>query len=365
MTKRTHFVFLLLFFLFSIFLLAVSETLYRTPKAEEQPSLMKELADIYTRYSFYLDTQWTGNGWNYEVPSQQYNEVNRNSENDLRLGPTFAIFYLFRKDGASKEKIHKAIVRAYIELPQKQANAIPQKGKLVSTRSFNEIIGMYLALEIVQRRPEVFTPNEKQKIIYNIKEMYPWALKANDTENRAFLGAAYGVAIIENSLLPFSNEEKDMYVKIIKDKVLSGLESIDENYYYKEGANKEFSLHYHLVSSDMLYYIGSALNDEGYKDISKKMAKIVHDNYPLGKLHVNGSKRPKGIGLQTIFLRALSEKFSGNSNWQIYWDQEKNGYGFIDPANPNRLAWRDEEDDSYNDDYSFANMGELFKDFIN
>jgi len=363
MRKRLYFVFLLLYVFVSVILLFIGEIYLKQNIISASP-IARELENIYNRYSVYLDSQWTGNGWNYSVPSRQYNEVNKDSFNNIRMQATFADFYKYRKDLAAKDKIGKAIKNAFIELPGKQANAIPVNGIFVSTRSFNESIGMYLALQILSYEPKIFTKAEQSEIINNIRLMYPWALQADDTENRAFIGAAYAIAILNNPLLNFSEKEKIEYLALIKKKVEKGLESLDKNYYYREGSGKEFSLHYHLVSAYMLYYIGSYLHGSDYINISKRMFFVVRADYPLGKLDWNGSVRPTGIGLQTIFLRSLGENFLGNSNWKIYWDTEKNGYGFVDPKNSDRLVWKDEVDKTYNDDYSFANMTELFLDFI-
>lgn len=314
---------------------------------------------IFTRYSYYLDSQWTGRGWNYSVPSPPYNEVNKDSEDNMRLQPSLAMFYKDRNDKKSIEKIYTAIINAFRDLPQRQVNAIPLRGKIVPTRSFNEMIGMYLALNLIKFRPEIFTVQEKNDIVKNIKEMYAWALEADDTENRAFIGAAYGTAVLLHPLANFSMDEKKKYFEIIKKKVSVGLESVDKNYLYTEGAENEFSLHYHLVSASMLYFIGLHINDTNLVNISKKMFRVVHNAYVRGEFGWDGSGRPRGIGLQTVFMRALGEKILGNAGWKEYWDTEKQGLGFIDVKNPGRLVWQDMVDGEYNDDYSFANIVEL------
>ena len=89
------------------------------------------------------------------------------------------------------------------------------------------------------------------------------------------------------------------------------------------------------------------------------MLNFTHKTYSLGKLDWRGSARPTGIGLQTVLLRALGEKYLGNNHWLDYWEIESANRGFIDNNNLGRLAWRDEVDKTLNDDYSFMNMVEL------
>lgn len=110
----------------------------------------------------------------------------------------------------------------------------------------------------------------------------------------------------------------------------------------------------------MLYFIGDHLKDERYLNISKKMLKVAHKKYPLRHLSWIGSGRPTGIGLQAVFLKTIGEKILGNKKWRKFWDLEKVDHGFVDPKNLNRLVWADQVDKTINDDYSFANMVELF-----
>ena len=199
----------------------------------------------------------------------------------------------------------------------------------------------------------------------NIKTIFPWALYGNDTENRAFLGAAYATAILENPLLTFTPQERKDYTELIRQKITVGLKSVDDQYLYHEGVEHKFSLHYHLVSADMLWYVGKTLGEPRYLDIATRMVQNVHNRYPLGNLHAELTERPNGVGLQLVLLRAVGEKILGAKDWGQYWLQERNGRGFTDPATPDRLVWQDAADKTFNDDYSLANMAELFWPMIN
>lgn len=349
-----------------LFLVAVLVLFLHAPQARAlgNKSIGEEIERIYSRYSNYLDSKWTGRGWDYAVPSRHYREAGRNSWNNLRMQATFVAFYMFRYDDEATQKIHKALANALIELSSKQAYAVTRKGQEISTRSFNDAIGIYLALRILDARGDIFSHSEIQDILKNMKEMYPWVLKAKDTENRAILGAAYGLKILNHPLLNFSEEEREDYLNLIKEKIDTALDSVDSDYVYREGRGRAFSAHYHLVFADMLYYIGSALGNSEYADISKKMLNVVHKKYPLRHLSFLGSGRPTGVGLQTVLLKTVGEKFLGNKKWKKFWEIEKAGRGFIDPKAKNRLVWRDQVDKTLNDDYSFANMAEIFWEYL-
>lgn len=328
------------------------------PKVEN--AVMQQLRDIATRYSRHLDTTWDGRGWGYAVPSQSYQENDRSSAGNLRMQLTFASFYRFRQDEPAIAKVRAALTDALIALPRTQPNAVTVRGKEVSTRSFHEAIGLFLALRILQQRPKILSATERATALDNIKTMLPWVLRAEDTENRAIIGAAYGLAILKNPLLTFTPQEQEQYRQLIRQKVAIGLKSVDAKFRYREGKDLRFSLHYHLVSADLLAYLGKNMSDPRYTATSNRMLQYVHDAYPKGALDWQGSARPAGIGFQTVLLRAIGEKYLGNDRWQQYWNAERAGRGFIDPRAPDRLVWRDEADSTYNDDYSLANMAELF-----
>jgi len=327
-----------------------------------EESLTKDLQGIYTRYSRYLDSEWNLGGWKYDVPSKSYKEINRTSLNSLRMQATFSSYYSGRTDEDAKRYVQSALLNALIDLPKIQANYIPIPKGTMSTRSFHDAIGMHSALKILEKKGDLWSVEEKDLMIENARSMYPWILNAPDTENRALLGAAYGIAILNNPLMNFNDQEKKEYISLIREKVKVGMKSIAQNHRYKEGAPPRFSLHYHLVSSLMLNYVGVALNDQFYINESKAMMVLIDKHYPLGRLSVRGSMRPKGLGLQTIFMRALTEKIVGHKAWYSYWTIEGRTKGFIDPRNHDRLVWKDEVDKTYNDDYSLATIAGLLWD---
>jgi len=320
--------------------------------------LPEDIKTIYNTYSKYLDTQWTGAGWNYSVASRHYQEIDKNSAGNLRMQATLATAYRFRTDEASKQKIREAIF-SVLGPDVAMTNWIKDNGKTVSTRSFHDMIGLYLALRILEERDDIFSWVEKALIVGKIEQIFPWALAGKDNENRALLAAAYGLAILQHPLTNFSPTDQKRYAKQIRDKVKVGLKAIDSFGVYHEGAGKQYSLHYHLVSAMMLSYLGEKMPDKQYSALSKKMLTRTHDWYALGKLHWIGSFRPTGIGLQAVLLRSLGEKYLGNKNWKTYWDAEKKNRGFIDASALGRLVWKDDADKTLNDDYSFMNMSEL------
>ncbi len=326
------------------------------------PDFKDEIKQISNRHSQYLDSAWSNIGWIYNVPSRQYREINQNSFNNLRLQTTLAAFYRGRNDEASLDKIRQTLSNVLIDLPPREANHINKNGRDVSTRSFNQAIGCFLALQILEAYPELFTFKEKETMLANIKAMLLWALKAEDTENRALLGAAYGLAVLNHPLFSFTVGEQAEYLGLIKNKVSVGLKAIDKNGVYREGAEKKMSSHYQLVSAAMLFYLGDNLPEPGYRALAVKMTVQMRAQYPPGRLSWRGSGRPTGLGLQSVLLRALNEKLAGNAAWYSYWQAEKRGRGFIDPKRPDRLVWRDDADRMLNDDYSFASIAELFRD---
>ncbi|MDD5110439.1 MAG: hypothetical protein PHI63_04460, partial [Patescibacteria group bacterium] len=334
------------------------QTLPRSP-------IIEDLRATYAQYSRYLDTQWDGSGWNYAVPSPPYREISRNSHDNLRLQMTLATFYRFRTDAAATAMVQSALRNALIELPAKQSNAVKVNGVQTSTRSFHDMIGLYLALRVLDQHPGILPAEEKRRTLENIKTILPWALQANDTENRAMLGAAYAAAILNHPLLIFTPEEQKKYTNLIRQKVATGLQSVDDQYLYHEGTPPQFSLHYHLVSADMLWYVGHALNEPRYLDIATQMIQNVHIRYPKGRLQVAATERPNNAGLQLVLLRAVGEKILGSNDWEQYWQQEKVDRGFVDPQYPDRLVWLDANDATANDDYSFSNMAELFWETLN
>ncbi|MDP1709489.1 MAG: hypothetical protein Q8L21_01195 [Candidatus Komeilibacteria bacterium] len=329
------------------------------PRIAWGAELEEEIKNIYNTYSQYLDKQWVSLGWEYSVPSYQYQEINKHSLDNLRLQATLATAYRFRTDDESVYKISTAITNV-LGKDMPLVNSVPQNGQMVSTRGFGDMIGLYLALQLLVSRPDIFSAEEQTGIIEQIKKIYPWALRANDTENRALISAAYGLAIMRHPLLALSAEEKTIYKKQIIDKIKIGREAIDKLGIYREGQYKKYSLHYHLVAALMLSYLGENLPNKQYAALSKSMLSYIHKRYALDKLDWRGSERPTGIGLQTVLLRTWGEKYLGNKNWKNYWDVEKKKRGFIDPSNPKRLIWKDDIDGTLNDDYSFINMAELF-----
>lgn len=320
----------------------------------------RDVQAIVTQYSRYLDDVTWGAGWYYTVPSNQYKEIDQSSEQSIRMQATFATAYQYRQDPIADQLVHDSIV-SVLGPGVRLVNSVPVKGKRISTRGFGDMIGMYLALRILDGRPDIFTPDEQRVILANIRAMYPWALKGNDTENRALIGAAYGVAILNHPRMAFLVEDRVQYEDAILAKVVIGLRSIDQHAIYREGKKREFSLHYHLVSAHMLAYIGRMFDDIRYTVLAKKMFQYVHNRYPRGQITWRGSNRPRGIGLQTVLLRALGERELGNPEWWRYWDTERKGRGAVDKDNPGRLVWRDEADKTVNDDYSFVSMAVLLK----
>lgn len=322
--------------------------------------LTSELERIYNRYSYYLDTKWDGLGWQYSVPSGNYLEIDKYSADTIRQQLSFATFYHFRSDQEALTKIHKAVVYTWLEVVPVQANQIVLNGKPTSTRSFNEAIGIFLTLRIFDTHSEIFTSTEKESILTNLKAMYPFVLKANDTENRAFLSAAYSLAILNHPLLQFTATERENYLQIINQKISIGLKAVDKYGVYREGRPAIFSAHYQLVAANMLSYLGNELNNAFYYTKAKLMHSLISKKFPLGNINGFINSRPQGVGLQTVLLRAISQNYLNNPDWQEFWQQESGGKGFIDPSNSDRLVWQDELDGTYNDDYSFANMAELF-----
>jgi hypothetical protein len=318
-------------------------------------SIQEDIENISTKYSNYLDTQWKWVGWNYSVPSKYYREVGVNSANSSRMQGTLASAYNWRDDVAAKEKVRIAILDIL-------DNNISKGTLKKSTRSFHDAIGLFMTLDVLGKRSEWFSEKEKAEIIAQVRKYFPASMRAADQENRAFLGAAFGLAILNHPLMNFSDGEKERYEKEIRNKIKSGLLSVGKDDIYREGKNKKFSLHYHLVSADCLMYAGKVFNDQQYITQAKKMLQYIHDKYPIKKLTWKDSERPTGIGLQTVLLRALGEKFLDNSDWLNYWKRERIRRGFIDLKNPNRLVWRDEAENNYNDDYSFLSMVVLFEE---
>lgn len=323
----------------------------------------QELAPIYTRSSRYLDTRWDGRGWRSAVPAEPYRETERSSAGNLRLQLTFASFYRFRTDAAARNMAQTALRDALQRLAA-TPNAVPLNGQLVSTRSFHEAIGFYLALRLLERDPQLQSPEERRATLASIKAALPWVLQASDTENRAALGAAYGLAVLNHPLLSFSPGERRQHLDQVRRKAETALAAVGADRRYREGTPPQFSLHYHLVTAAMLYYIGGALAEPRYREIADRMVETVRSDYPLGKLDAHPSHRPRGIGLQTVLLRAVVERYAGTPRWERAWRIEQRGRGFIDPAAPHRLAWRDQVDGTFNDDYSFASIAELFWDTL-
>jgi hypothetical protein len=329
-------------------------------RAVDNKPLASELEQIYNRYSYYLDTKWDGLGWQYSVPSGNYLEIDKYSADTIRQQLSLATFYRFRSDQEALAKIHQAVTYTWLEVVPAQANKVVLNGKPVSTRSFNEAIGIFLTLRIFDTHNELFTLAEKEEILLNIKKMYPYVLQANDTENRAFLSAAYSLAILNHPLLQFTEVERESYLKIINHKVGIGLKTVDKYGVYREGKPAVFSAHYQLVAANMLSYLGSELDNIFYSTKAKLMHNFLVRKFPLGKISDFINSRPQGVGLQTVLLRTVSQNYINNSDWREFWQQENSDKGFIDPNNPDRLVWRDQSDGTYNDDYSFANMAELF-----
>lgn len=318
-----------------------------------------EIKDIYNVYSQYLDGEWLALGWEYNVPSRQYREIGLNSIDDLRMQATLATTYRWRTDEEAKYKIKTALTNILGPSAPIVTSVPNGQGIYVSTRGFGDMIGLYLAMKLTKERNDIFTATEQAQIFQRIKEVYPYALAGYDNENRALLSAAYGLPILRDADLNFTEAEKNNYKKQIENKIKIGLWAIDQQGIYREGKDNKYSTHYQLVSALMLANLGKTLPNKNYAAKARAMLQYVHQRYALGKLDWRGSERPTGIGLQTVLLRALGEKYLNNKNWEAYWETESLNRGFIDNDNPGRLAWRDDVDKTLNDDYSFMNMVEL------
>jgi hypothetical protein len=316
-------------------------------------TIKTDMGAIFNKYSKYLDTTWKAGGWIYNVPSRSYREVNYSSVDDIRMQATFASAYLYRNDNIAKEKVRFAV------------NDFLADDTLLGTirnskRSFNDAIGLYLFLNIIEVKGKWFSEAEKNDVIIKIKKYLPAALRAPDEENRAFIGAAFGLAALESPLLNYSQTEKAILSDLARAKINNGLKSVDKKGVYHEGRGHNYSLHYHLVSADCLWLAGKILNDKIYQNKAAQMLGYVHHQYPLRRLTWEGSERPTGVGMQTVFLRAVGESYLGNKDWYRYWKIERLRHGFIDLSKPNRLVWYDEVDKTFNDDYSFLSMAVLF-----
>lgn len=343
--------------IFAAFILAL--TLLAPLSVGASLDFNNEIKNIYNVYSQYLDTKWVALGWEYNVPSRHYREIGLNSIDDIRMQATLATTYRFRADAEAKYKIKTALTNI-LGSEARIVKSVPNgQGIYVSTRGFGDVIGLYLALKLTKDRGDIFTKTEQAQIFKRIKEVYPYALAGYDNENRALLAAAYGLPILRAADLNFTEAEKNNYKKQIENKIKIGLRSIDSQGVYREGKDKKYSTHYQLVSALMLANLGKTLPNKAYSAKARAMLQYAHQQYPLGKLDWRGSARPTGIGLQTVLLRALGEQYLNNKNWLQYWETESANRGFIDQANPGRLAWRDEVDKTLNDDYSFMNMVEL------
>lgn len=327
--------------------------------AEAASSMQLQLHSIPTQYTQYLDTVWTGEGWKSSVPSHSYAEGTKVSIHNLRMQMTFAFAYLHRSDPSSREKMEIALRDVLITRRAKEANWIRRNETQLSTRSFHDAIGLYLGLRILEAHPNLLTTEERALALRNTQAMLPWVLRAPDTENRALLGAAYGTLILRHPLLSFSEDERTRYEQLIRTKVTIALRNVDKAGVYREGTPTAFSLHYHLVTTVMLAIVGQELHEPAYTTTARRMAQYVHNRYPLGQLTWRGSGRPTGIGLQTVLLRATTERYLGATTWERYWLKESANRGFIDRTHSNRLVWRDDKDKTLNDDYSFMNMAAI------
>ncbi|MEK7165076.1 MAG: hypothetical protein AAB779_03960, partial [Patescibacteria group bacterium] len=208
-----------------------------------------EIKNIYNVYSLYLDTKWVALGWEYNVPSRQYRETNLNSIGDIRMQATLATTYRFRADEEAKYKIKTAILNA-LGPDAPLVNSVPNgAGIYVSTRGFGDMIGLRLALRLTKERSDVFSPSEQAQIISQIKKAFPFALMGYDNENRALLSAAYGLGILRDPDINFTEAEKNNYKPQIENKIKIGLKAIDGQAVYREGKDKRYSTHYHLVSA--------------------------------------------------------------------------------------------------------------------
>ncbi len=342
----------------TIFCVALPDFADASPK-KDVVALKKDITEIASRYSYYLDSQWEGYGWRYSNPSSHYNIAERNSSGNTRMQATLASYYQERSDQESLNKIRLALFDGLIEVPLKRSNHILRDGQEISTLSFHDAIGYYMGLQILHDRRDLFTDNEVDVIISNIRADLPWILDAKDTENRALLSAAYSLAIVNDSRLAYSDIEKKNAKKKIKKKVEEGLKSVNAAGKYTETKGHVFSLHYHLVSASMLAYLGKELSEVRYSKIATKMFFYARPYHLNSKLSSKKIGRPDGIGLQDYILVAYGEKYLHTPNFLAIWKKNKSNLGFLDSKKPNRLVWIDNHDKSINDDYSFLSIADL------
>lgn len=310
--------------------------------------------DIFNRYSRYLDTKWRGNGWSWEVPSKHFREKGENSAGTIRMQATLASFYVFRSDQSALDKMRIAVRNALITVPSATVNAITKDGKRVSTRSFHEAIGAYLGLTVANRKRELFTESELLTMRTNVRDMIPWLLSAEDTESRAFAGSVFTLAA---ALL--AGVSPSEIALPLEQKIAKALTTV-ENGVYREGADRHTSPHFHITTAGMMLSLGRMLNRTEYIETSREMYSSVTKGFTLVRIPEHRGTRPGGSGLQTALMWAMGYKAFAPTKWEEAWTQNASGMGFIDPRNPDRLVWRDEEDGTHNDDYSFANMTFLF-----
>jgi hypothetical protein len=218
--------------------------------ARDSISLADYLAYFYNKHSSFLDTTYQEifHTWHFDIP---YYETRRwqKTTTHPRWHISSAAFYMYRiaESPYARKLIRQALLDATIN-----------NKRAIFNQSFNDGIANFLIIRILQEAEratvDVLNPKEKQAVFAWIANRVSFGIAAQDTENRAALGAVYWLYVAQ-----FLNEEKIIpdstfaeYKKKIDEKFeLSVKETIDEKTsQYKEQVS--FTLHYHIVEAYMV-----------------------------------------------------------------------------------------------------------------
>lgn len=323
-------------------------------QAAENPE--NKIKKIYNRYSYFLDKKYNKEfqTWFFAAPSYEIPEWTLASEPRHLI--SLATFYKYRaQDGEPKalEKIRRAIRKSvYIQCSD------PDK-----MNSFHSAITNFLIVRMIEQIPEVLPKNEIEKYENSLVFYLPFALEADDTENRAALAGVYWL-YVKKYLTEKGFEFNPKIDKKIKEKIDKSFnESLSPDFLYRENRKSDFSLHYHALEAFLLQIYGDCTKQVKYVIYAREMTENLYNlSFKNGLLETKFGARPSGANAQTYLMAALLAKRFKYADYQTYLHHLTTNRFFSDQRFKNRLEWHATFEGSqvvYHDDYSFANIAEL------
>ena len=352
--RGTPFGFFLLFIPLLSNQIPTSVALAKTQPARTSLTLDGYLRPFYNRYSSYFSEfgdrlQTPGYGKKTFVPPENAREI-----------MSIAMYFSYKAengDTQARRKIHDSVLAANTEM----------EGRPSYTQSFEDAIAQFLMVRSMERFSELFSEQEKERVLRDISQRMEDGIRANDTSNRAALSAVYWQYILDQLAhegYVTTPKEHSRLAQLLANKIQKVIDKdITSNGWYQEGSPARFNPHYHVVTAFSLLAYGEMTNNHEMKQRAHQMTENIRAvSFRNGMIEARMGGRPVGIGSQIYLGAGLLNFSAGKSDFSTYLYYASRGMFFSDPEFPNRLEYHSTEQGTppeYHDDFAFSNLAEL------